>query len=89
MSGAPTFLSIAGRWRQHVAASGMDKRLSKRDQALAMMMFYAGFSASLDASMELAEYPEEQAMQLMEALSTEVQQLEAMATQQLTGAQAN
>jgi hypothetical protein len=85
----PQFLTIAGRWRQHAAASGIEHRLSKRDQALAMMMFYAGFSAALDAALELAEYPEDQAMQLMMSLSKEVQQVEAMATQLASGAQPN
>lgn len=85
----PQFLTIAGRWRQHAAAGGIEQRLSNRDQALAMMMFYAGFSAALDAALELAEYPEGEAMQLMMALSKEVQQVESMAAQLLSGAQPN
>lgn len=79
------FLTIAGRWKQHVAASGIDKSLSRREQALAMLMFYAGFSASLDASLEVAAFPEDEAMQLLSALQMEVHQVEAMASRILSG----
>lgn len=81
------FLTIAGRWRQHVAASGLDKALPKREQSLAMMMFYAGFSAALDAGLEVADYPEDEAMQLLAALHTEVKQIEALATRVFNGVQ--
>lgn len=84
MSGAE-FCTIAGRWRQHVAASGIDKALSKREQGLAMLMFYAGFSAALDAGLEVAEFSEDEAMQLLTAMHTEVQQVEAMAARVLAG----
>lgn len=79
-----TFKTIAGRWREHVAASGMDK-LPRREQALAMMMFYAGFSAALDANLEVAEFPEAEAMQLFAAMHKEVQMLEAVATRVFAG----
>ncbi len=79
------FLTIAGRWRQHVEASGIDKSLPRSEQALAMLMFYAGFSAALDANLEIAEFSEAEAMQLLSALHTEVQQIEAMATHMLGG----
>ena len=59
---AQHFLTIAGRWRQHVEASGIDKALPRREQGLAMLMFYAGFSAALDAGLEVAEFPEDEAM---------------------------
>ena len=75
---AQKFLTIAGRWREHVKASGIDKALPKREQGLAMMMFYAGFSAALDAGLEVAELPEDEAMQLLSAMHTEVQQVEAL-----------
>jgi len=77
------FLTIAGRWKQHVAASGMDA-LPHREQTLCMLMFYAGFSAALEANMEVAEFEEDDAMKLFSALHAEVQQIEAMATR-LTG----
>lgn len=83
MSGGQ-FLTIAGRWKQHVAASGMCS-LPKREQSLAMLMFYAGFSAALDANLEVAEFPEAEAVQLLQALSTEVQQIEAIAARVLGG----
>lgn len=82
MSGGQ-FLTIAGRWKQHVAASGMDKSLPQREQGLAMLMFYAGFSAALDASLEVAQFPEAEAVQLLQALTTEVQQIEAIAARVL------
>jgi len=82
---AGEFLTIAGRWQQHVAASGLDTKLPRREQGLAMLMFYAGFSASLEATMQVAEFPEDQAMQLLAALHKEVQQVEAMATRILGG----
>ncbi len=81
---AQQFLTIAGRWRQHVEASGIDKALPRREQGLAMLMFYAGFSAALDAGLEVAEFPEDEAMQLLSAMHTEVKQVEAMATRVLS-----
>ena len=81
---AQHFLTIAGRWRQHVEASGIDKALPRREQGLAMLMFYAGFSAALDAGLEVAEFPEDEAMQLLSAMHTEVKQVEAMATRVLS-----
>ena len=81
------FRTIAGRWRQHVEASGIDKALPKREQGLAMLMFYAGFSAALDAGLEVAEFPEDEAMQLLPAMHTEVKQIEALAARILGGAQ--
>lgn len=49
-----------------------------------MLMFYAGFSAALDAGLEVAEFPEDEAMQLLSAMHTEVKQVEAMATRVLS-----
>lgn len=86
---AQQFLTIAGRWKQHVEASGIDKALPRREQGLAMLMFYAGFSAALDAGLEVAEFPEDEAMQLLTAMHTEVKQIEAMATRILGGVQAS
>ena len=85
MKASDTFLTIAGRWQQHVKASGIDKALPTREQGLAMLMFYAGFSASLDATMEVADFPEDQAMELLSALHAEVKQVEAMAARLLGG----
>ena len=80
-----TFLTIAGRWKQHVAASGIDKALPTKVQALAMLMFYAGFSAALDASIEVADFPEDEAVQLLAALSREVKHMESLASSVLGG----
>ncbi len=81
---AQQFLTIAGRWKQHVAASGIDKSLPQRELGLAMLMFYAGFSAALDATLEASDFPEEDAMHLLQAMHTEVEQVEAMATRAFT-----
>lgn len=81
---AQQFQTIAGRWKQHVAASGIDKSLSKRELGMAMLMFFAGFSAALDATLEASDYPEETAMQFLQAMHTEVEQVEAMATRAFT-----
>lgn len=86
---AQQFLTIAGRWKQHVEASGIDKALPRREQGLAMLMFYAGFSAALDAGLEAAEFPEDEAMQLLSAMHTEVKQVEAMATRVLSAGPAS
>lgn len=84
--GAPTqFLTVAGRWKQHVAASGIDKALPRREQALAMLMFYAGFSAALDAGLKIADLPDADAVHLLVALQAEVKQMEAMAARILSG----
>lgn len=84
MNNKQQFLSIAGRWKQHVEASGIEKSLTPRELSMAMMMFFAGFSAALDASLEVASYAEDDAMHLLTALHTEVQQVEAMATRALS-----
>ncbi len=75
------FMTIAGRWRQHVAASGLDKSLSRRDQSLAMLMFYAGFSASLEAALELADLDidDDTGAKLLEALRREADHVAAAA----------
>lgn len=77
------FLSVAARWREHVRVSGLDKALPPRELSLAMLMFYAGFSASLDAGLEIAEFSDDQAMRLFSALHTEVKQFEAKASEVL------
>lgn len=81
------FLTVAGRWRQHVAASGLDSALPRRELALAMMMFYAGFGAALDASLEVADFDELEAVHLLHALRIEIEQVAAIATRSLGGAQ--
>lgn len=79
------FLTVAGRWRQHVAGSNLEKLVPEHIQTLAMLMFYAGFAASLDATMEAAELPEPEAMRVLDSLHTEVDQLAAMATRAMAG----
>lgn len=82
---AATFLSIAGRWQQHVKASGIDRTLPKKELGLAMLMFYAGFSAALDATIETADYPEDEAIRLLNLLHTEVQQIAGVAERLTSG----
>lgn len=69
MSTAPrTFLTIAGRWKTHEAILA---DVSQRDRTIAMMMFYAGFAAALDACGEIAEFDENTGCQLLTALHRE------------------
>jgi hypothetical protein len=82
------FKTIAGRWREHVDAAKLD-RLPRDEQARAMLMFYAGFAASLQAGMEIADYPEEEAMRYLSALHAEARQVEALAERLVTGVQSS
>lgn len=84
-----SFLTVAGRWRQRVAASGIDKTLPRNVQAVALAAFYDGFGAALDAAMEVTAFDEAEAVELLQALRTEVQQLEAMASRIFGGAATN
>lgn len=87
---SPTqFLTIAGRWKQHTEVSGLNKALPRREQALAMMMFYAGFSAALEATVELADFEEEDAMRLLSALHAEKDQVTSLAERLLGSASTN
>ena len=81
---AQQFMTIAGRWRHHVEASGLHV-LPRPELARCMLMFYAGFSAALDAGLEVAEFEEEEAMRLLSALHREVEQLEAVASRLASG----
>ncbi|HYE39910.1 MAG TPA: hypothetical protein VEB23_08260 [Ramlibacter sp.] len=85
MSAGARFLTIAGRWRQHVELTGLDKVVDKETLQRLMLMFYAGFTACQEAQMEIAAYPENEAMQLMSALMSEGQQVSAMAERVVTG----
>ena len=78
-------LTIAGRWRQCLQASGMDKTMPRREQSLAMLTFYAGFSAALEASLEISDLPEAEAVQILQALHVEVKQVEGLASRILGG----
>ena len=71
------FLTIAGRWRQRAEQSGLNK-LPTRDQALCVAMFYAGFSAALEANMEVADYEDYVAMRLFACMQDEVKVVESM-----------
>jgi hypothetical protein len=82
---AKEFLTIAGRWKQQVHASRIYETLPRQERALAMLMFYAGFSAALDAGSEAAAFPDGEAVRLLAALHTELQQVESMATRVLGG----
>jgi len=74
-------MTIAGRWRHHAAASGMVNSMSTRDQTLAMLMFYAGFSAALDAMLEVADVASDDrhGARLIEALRRESELVAATA----------
>lgn len=77
------FLTIAERWREHARISNMDKALTKRDLTLAMVMFHAGFSASLDAGLEIADFDDDRAFQLLQGLHAEVKAFEGKVGQVL------
>lgn len=85
MTGPARFLTIAGRWKQHVELTGLDKVVDKATLQRLMLMFYAGFTACQEAQMEIAAYPENDAMQLMSALMTEGQQVAALAERVVAG----
>lgn len=84
MSGGQ-FRTVSGRWKDHVAASGIDKTLPRREQAMAMLMFYAGFSAALDAAREIADYSDDDAVALLQGLEREIMQVEALASRVVAG----
>lgn len=65
------FLTISGRWKQHAQAAGLDQR-PREEQAKAMLLFFAGFSAALDATMEIAELDELEAMRMLSCMHEEV-----------------
>lgn len=69
--GTKQFRTIAGRWREHAKAAGLEQ-LPRAEQAKAMLMFYAGFGAALDASIELADFHEIEAMHMLSSLHKEV-----------------
>jgi hypothetical protein len=79
------FLSVAGRWKQHVALTRIDNILPPREFALATLMFYAGFATALEASIELADLSEDEAVRLLQALHVEIAQLTAIAQRTLMG----
>lgn len=79
-----TFRSIAQRWVDCCEQGGMNA-IPKPEKARGMLLFYAGFSAALEANMELANLSEEQAMQVLTMMHAEMRQFEAMATQAVLG----
>lgn len=62
--------TIENRWTKHVKASNLDA-LQLRDQLLCKMMFFAGFSDSLSAGMEIAALDEEPALAQLHAYHSE------------------
>jgi hypothetical protein len=62
--------TIENRWLKHVKASNLGA-LSVRDQLMCKMMFFAGFSDSLNAGMEIAALDEEPAVAQLRAYHTE------------------
>ena len=65
------FLTMAGRWAHNVKVSGLDQ-LPRAEQARALLMFVAGFSAALEATTELAAFEEADALRMLESLHAEV-----------------
>lgn len=77
---AQPFLTIAGRWRRCSEASKLGEKLDQSQQTFAMMMFMAGFSAALEATTELADFDEAQAMKILRALHQEAKSFSDVAT---------
>lgn len=70
-------LGAVGRWRQSAAV--LAGALGPREQALAQAMYYAGFAAALEAMNEIADRPEDEAMQLLSGLHAEMAKIKAAA----------
>ncbi|MGL4526737.1 MAG: hypothetical protein ACRCUC_07150 [Aestuariivirga sp.] len=88
MSGPTQFLTVAGRWANHRAI--LERAGMQREQlTFAMMCFYAGFAAALEAGLEIADEPEDSALVLLGALHDEVKSFEAMASKLAAGASVN
>lgn len=85
MSNTKPFLSVKGRWARCVARSGLDKVADSQTQGLAMMTFYAGFAACLEATTELGDLPEHEACRLLAALHHEMALVRGVAEQAMSG----
>ena len=78
------FLTIAGRYRQSAQAAEFAK-LPERERTLALIVFYAGFAAALEATKELAEFDEDEALEIICAMAEEAQQFAAVVTRASEG----
>lgn len=76
--------TIAQRW----VASSQAMNLADKPgpiRAALMLAFYAGYSACIDATLDLADMTEEQAMVALQAQRTELLSVEAAAHQAIHG----
>lgn len=85
MSTHPPFLSVKGRWARCMARSGLDKVADSQTQGLAMMTFYAGFAACLEATLELGDRPDDEAQRLLAALHHEMAMVRGVAERAMSG----
>lgn len=75
------FRTVAGRWKHASEVSGLASKLPKAELTLAMMMFYAGFQASMEAFMEIADnYSEEDGAGIMQLLHEELEKFTQLAS---------
>ena len=68
-----------------MARSGLDKVADSQTQGLAMMTFYAGFAACLEATLELGDRPDDEAQRLLAALHHEMAMVRGVAERAMSG----
>lgn len=76
--------TIAQRWVASSQAMGLANKPGPMRAAL-MLAFYAGYSACIDATLDLADMTEEQAMAALQAQRSELLSVEAAAHQAIHG----
>ena len=63
--------TAATRWKLAAAAAGVDA-MPPHSQLAALLMYFSGFQAALEASAEIASLPRRQAAAALEELQAEV-----------------
>ena len=76
--------TVAQRWVEASAASGV-AALPAAQRAPYMLMFYSGFTACVQATMELAELPEAEAMAKLQHMHAEINGVHSLAEQAIFG----
>lgn len=76
--------TVAQRWVESSQAMGVADKPGPIKAAL-LLAFYAGYTACIQATMDLADLTEEQAMAALEAQRTELLSVEAAAHQAIHG----
>lgn len=76
--------TVAQRWVEASVASGV-AALPAAQRAAFMLTFYGGFIACVQATMELAELPEAEAMARLQAMHAEISEVHSLAEQAIYG----